>query len=149
MLIIPLCMVINDHGKLETGKHHTSLLTAAICPSVIQVSVTTSVRGPPPRYSITTHSSSVPTTGGCVRTLSGTRRSKDPLLSETGRSKQAHGRRGTAISGIRPSRSRYLENHRDKWNPKKHCILAFLAGFPCLKQAPNLLRATLSLHKRL
>ena len=33
------------------------------------------------------------------------------------------GRRGTAISGIWPSRSRYRENdrdNRDKWNPKKH-----------------------------
>ena len=32
------------------------------------------------------------------------------------------GRRGTAISGIWPSRSRYQENdrdNRDKWNPKK------------------------------
>ena len=32
------------------------------------------------------------------------------------------GRRGTAISGIWPSRSRYRENdrdNRDKWNPKK------------------------------
>ena len=33
------------------------------------------------------------------------------------------GRRGTAISGIWPSRSRYRENdrdNRDKWNPKKY-----------------------------
>ena len=63
------------------------------------------------------------------------------------------GRRGTAISGIWPSR--YRENdrdNRDKWNPKnvfKNCFLPFLAGFPCLKQASNLLRATLSLHKHL
>ena len=31
----------------------------------------------------------------------------------------------------------------------KNCILAFLAVFPCFKQAPNLFRATLSLHKHL
>ena len=54
------------------------------------------------------------------------------------------GRRGTAISGIWPSRSRYRENdrdNRDKWNPKKTSLkivfLPFLAGFPCLKQASN------------
>ena len=44
------------------------------------------------------------------------------------------GRRGTAISGIWPSR--YRENdrdNRDKWNRKKifnNCTLAFLAVFP-------------------
>lgn len=36
----------------------TSLQTAAICPSSIQVSVTTSVKEPPAKYSMTTHSSS-------------------------------------------------------------------------------------------
>ena len=36
----------------------TSRHTAAICDSSMQVSVTTSVRGPPFKYSITTHNSS-------------------------------------------------------------------------------------------
>ena len=65
------------------------------------------------------------------------------------------GRRGTAISGIWPSRSRYRENdrdNRDKWNPKKRLQKLYFgisSRPPCFKQALNLFRATLSLHKHL
>ena len=43
------------------------------------------------------------------------------------------GRRGIAISGIWPSRSRYREDDRDNRNPRKifkNSTLAFLAVFP-------------------
>ena len=42
------------------------------------------------------------------------------------------GRRGTAISGIWPSRSRYRENdrdNRDKWNPKKTSLKIVFCHF--------------------
>ena len=42
------------------------------------------------------------------------------------------GRRGTAISGIWPSRSRYRENdrdNRDKWNPKKTSFKVVFCNF--------------------
>lgn len=46
------------HPEHEALGVVTSLHTAAIWPSSMQVSVTTSVREPPAKYSITTHSSS-------------------------------------------------------------------------------------------
>ena len=42
------------------------------------------------------------------------------------------GRRGTAISGNWPSRSRYWENdrdNRDKWNPKKTSLKIVFCHF--------------------
>lgn len=46
------------HANRSTSGSLTSRQTAAICPSSIHVSVTTSVKEPPAKYSITTHSSS-------------------------------------------------------------------------------------------
>ena len=48
------------------------------------------------------------------------------------------GRRGTAISGIWPSRSRYRENdrdNRDKWNPKKHLQKLYFGISSCVSQS--------------
>lgn len=46
--------------------HFTSLDTEAICPSSIQVSVTTSVKEPPAKYSITTYTKRNKTMLVCV-----------------------------------------------------------------------------------